>query len=226
MLELGVDGDLIRWTKSFSTDRKLQFVIDGHNNPENAIETEIPQGSPASPILFLIYNSGAFEQVEKELPEIMSLSFVDDLGFIASGTSVQEITKTLEKVGNLIVEWERKNAVTYDTAKTELVLFSRARQRCLNQHLRETTILVGGKRIEFNKEITRWLGIWLDSQLKFTAHTNERLTDKSKICRNSDQTPKCHLWISTGISLTNSNCCRSIYCTIWGRALMEKAKES
>lgn len=134
-------------------------MIDGHNNPENAIETGIPQGSPASPILSLIYISGAFEQVEKELLEIMSLSFVDDLGFIASGTSLQEIAKTLEKVGNLIVEWGRKNAITYDMAKTELILFSRARQRRLNQHLRETTVLVGGKRIEFNKEATRWLGI-------------------------------------------------------------------
>ncbi len=27
----------------------------------------------------------------------------------------------------------------------------------------------------FNKEATRWLGVWLDSQLKFTAHINERV---------------------------------------------------
>lgn len=128
MLELGIDGDLIWWTKSFLTNRKLQLVIDGHNNPEKDVETGIPQGSPVSPILFLIYISGVFEQVEKELPEIVSLSFVDDLGFIASETSVKEIAKVLEKVSNLIVEWGVRNAVIYDTAKTELVLFSRARQ--------------------------------------------------------------------------------------------------
>lgn len=69
-----------------------------------------------------------------------------------------------------------KNAVTYDTAKTELVLFSHARQRQFNQQLRETTIFVGGERIKSNKNATRWLGIWLDSQLKFTAHINERLS--------------------------------------------------
>ncbi len=27
----------------------------------------------------------------------------------------------------------------------------------------------------FNKEATRWLGVWLDSQLKFTSHINERV---------------------------------------------------
>ncbi len=65
--------------------------------------------------------------------------------------------------------------------KQKLVLFSRARQQRLNQHLRDTTVLVGGKRIKFNKEATRWLGIWLDSQLKFTAHINERLTKAKSV---------------------------------------------
>ena len=68
MLELEIDGDLICWTRSFLTDRKIQLVIDGHNNQEKEVETGIPQGSPVSPILFLIYISGVFEQGEKELP--------------------------------------------------------------------------------------------------------------------------------------------------------------
>ncbi len=34
---------------------------------------------------------------------------------------------------------------------------------------------MGDEKISFNKEATRWLGIWLDSQLKFTSHINERV---------------------------------------------------
>lgn len=112
--------------------------------------------------------------MEKESPNIVSLSFVDDLGFITSGASVKEIAQTLEKVGSLLVEWGKGNAVTYDTAKTELVLFSRARQRRLNEQLQETKISVGGERVKFNKNATHWLGIWLDSQLKFTAQVYQR----------------------------------------------------
>ena len=104
MLELEIDRDFICWTKSFLINQKLQLVIDGHNNPKNEIETGIPQGLPVSPILFLIYINVVFEQVEKKLPEIVSLSFVDNLGFIASETLVKEIAKALKKVGNLIVE--------------------------------------------------------------------------------------------------------------------------
>lgn len=32
MLELGIDGGLVTRTKPFSTDRKVQLVIDGHEN--------------------------------------------------------------------------------------------------------------------------------------------------------------------------------------------------
>ncbi len=34
MIEFRVDGDLVTWTGSFLTDRKIQLVIDGHDNKE------------------------------------------------------------------------------------------------------------------------------------------------------------------------------------------------
>ncbi len=30
MVELGIDGELVTWTGSFLTDRKVQLVIDWH----------------------------------------------------------------------------------------------------------------------------------------------------------------------------------------------------
>ena len=112
--------------------------------------------------------------MEKKLSEIVFLSFVDDLSFIASKTSVKEIAKALKKVSNLIVEFEERNAVTYNTAKTKLILFSHIRQQCLNQQLQKTTVLIEKKNIKFNKDIMRWLGIWLNSQLRFIAYVNKR----------------------------------------------------
>ena len=34
---------------------------------------------------------------------------------------------------------------------------------------------MGDEKIPFNKEATRWLGVWLDSQLRLTSHINERV---------------------------------------------------
>ncbi len=57
---------------------------------------------------------------------VTSLSFVDDLGFIASGSSVKEVVKSLEEVAHTVLEWGMLNAVTYDTSETEAVLFSKS----------------------------------------------------------------------------------------------------
>lgn len=135
MIDLGIDSDLVASTKSFLTDRKVQLVIDGHDNKERDTETGIPQGLPVSPILFLIYISGVFDAVTENNPTVTSLSFVDDLGFIASGSSVQEISKTLETVASSVLRWGLTNAVTYDTSKTEAVLFSKSHRQRLNKQL-------------------------------------------------------------------------------------------
>lgn len=39
VIYLGIDGDLVIWTKSFLTDRKILLVIDGHDDKEREIET-------------------------------------------------------------------------------------------------------------------------------------------------------------------------------------------
>ncbi len=66
--QLGVDNDLIGWTQSFLTGRKVEIVIDRHINSEKDVETGIPQGLPVSPILFLIYISRVFDTVSTMSP--------------------------------------------------------------------------------------------------------------------------------------------------------------
>lgn len=172
--DLGIDDDLIGWTKSFLTDRSVELVIDRFTNPRQKVESGIPQGSPVSPILFLIYIRGIFSKIEEQLPDITCLSFIDDLGFLIADRSISKIAKTLEKVGQIALEWGANKAVTYVTSKTEVVLFSRARRQKLTKLL-ETRLRISGETIYFKKEATRWLGVWLDSNPNFVFHVNERM---------------------------------------------------
>lgn len=41
MLELGINSDLITWTKLFLTDQKVQLVINSHENKEQKIKIGI-----------------------------------------------------------------------------------------------------------------------------------------------------------------------------------------
>ena len=126
MKDLSIDNDLIGWTKSFLTDRSVELVIDGYTNSRQRVESGIPQGSPVSPILFLIYISGVFSMIEDQLPYFICLSFINNLGFLTADQSVSKIAKILEKVGWIAIEWGANNAVIYNTSKTKAVLFSKA----------------------------------------------------------------------------------------------------
>jgi retron-type reverse transcriptase len=51
----------------------------------------VPQGSPVSSILFNIYLSGIFDRIEEQNPEIIALSFIDNIAFLALGKIVKDI---------------------------------------------------------------------------------------------------------------------------------------
>ena len=42
--ELGIVPDLIRWTDSFMSDRRVKFVLEGREGEEYEVETGVPQG--------------------------------------------------------------------------------------------------------------------------------------------------------------------------------------
>ena len=81
------------------------------------MESGIPQGSPVSPILFLIYISGVFSIIEEQLPHVTCVSFIDDLGFLTADRSISKIAKTLEKVGRIALEKRFHEATTVHSAK-------------------------------------------------------------------------------------------------------------
>ena len=63
----------------------------------------------------------------------MSLSFIDDLGFIASVNLVKEIVKTFENIAKVILEWEKQNTITYNVSKIKAVLFSKSHWQQLSK---------------------------------------------------------------------------------------------
>jgi hypothetical protein len=102
IIQLKIPGDLIQWTNSFLTDKQIQLVINGHTCPAASLETGVSQGSPVSPILFIIYLSGIFEVIKAKVL-IKALSFVDDIGLLASGNSIQEVSEILETAGKEVI---------------------------------------------------------------------------------------------------------------------------
>ena len=111
-LEIG--PDLTRWTGSFMTDRQVKLVLDGEAGEANPMDTGIPRGSPAAPILFVTYLSGIFDEAERAVPGIRRLSFVDDIGWPAGGKGDEAAA---------FINWATSNGVAFDNGKTEAAIF-------------------------------------------------------------------------------------------------------
>lgn len=126
IVDLSINDDLISWMQLFLAERSVELVIDGFTNLRQKVESEIPQESPVSPILFLIYISGVFSRIKKHLLYVTCVSFIINLSFLIADLSISKLVKTLEKVGEIVLKREKNNAITYDTSKTKFVLFSKA----------------------------------------------------------------------------------------------------
>jgi retron-type reverse transcriptase len=71
------------------------LVIDGFTYSLKDTNSGVPQGSPISLILFIIYLSRIFDKIEEQNPDITALSFTDNITFLAPRKTVKDIQEAL-----------------------------------------------------------------------------------------------------------------------------------
>jgi len=174
MMKVGqIDGDLIRWMESSLLERTVEMTLKVNAMERHPVEAGVPLGSPVSPILVAIYTSGLIKWVEEYVSDAEGLCFVDDLGWVASGSDVNHAVSILDRCAAMSIEWASRRGLQFDTAKTEAALFTRRRGG--RKHLRPkltAKIRVRTGSIRFNSQATHWLGVWMDAHLTFKEHHN------------------------------------------------------
>ena len=161
--KLQLPSNLVAWTSSFLSNRTLRLSFDGQMEKFSKLETGIPQGSPISPILFLIYIRDLFPRIAAKV-----LSYIDDISLTVASTSLRKNIRILEREAAKIFEMGAKNAIEFDLEKTELMHFTTGKE-AKTANLR----LPNGKIIN-PKEIVKWLGITFDPGLTFKKHVATR----------------------------------------------------
>jgi hypothetical protein len=81
----GCPTPIISWSTSFLTSRSTALSFDGRTDQQRPITTGIPQGSPASPILFLLYLHPLFDALCDSDPGLWWPSYIDDVAFVVHG---------------------------------------------------------------------------------------------------------------------------------------------
>jgi hypothetical protein len=155
-----MDGHLVRRTERFLSERTVEMIIEGHAMDRHPVETGVPQGSPVSPILFVIYTSEQINWVEEYVSDAEELSFVEDLSCVATGSDVNHVVWIHERCAGKSIEWASRPGLQFDMAKTEVALVTRGWGH--RTHLRPkltTKRRVGTGSIRFNAQVTHWLGV-------------------------------------------------------------------
>jgi ribonuclease HI len=165
---------LTQWTRNFTSDRTLSFSFDSENEDPQPCKTGLPQGSPVSPILFLIYAHALLERNIHPLEEL-DLSYIDDV------LQVQNNQIAKYAVGNLQQRTESQLHratllnLTFAQNKSEMLhtipLKSPQKYKDINASitLSYNDTCNQTVTIESSNSIT-YLGVIFDESLTFTTH--------------------------------------------------------
>src|SRR6266536_6319614 len=124
---------------------------------ETDIQIGIPQGSPISPILFLIYIRNLFQDLESR-----GMSYIDDIGLIALSELIEKNCKILKEVVIRIFKKGADNLIQFNPEKIELIHFHSKR------NIGENVNIYFSDNYHVEVKFTeKWLGIWLVLKLNF-----------------------------------------------------------
>ena len=116
--DLKLPLSLILWVESFLSDRIIRLAFDGQIELFSSIKTGIPQGSPISPILFLIYIRNLFQS-----RAVTFISYLDDIALLASSKSFKKNISILNREARELIYLGENSAISFNIAKTKLIYF-------------------------------------------------------------------------------------------------------
>lgn len=121
-------GQLVLWVRAFLTSRSTRIRMPEGLSQRIPTPTGIPQGSPISPILYLLYNANLIDgctdiNSDRTQPEIFTGGWVDDAALMATGQSERDNVDQLEGACHIADCWATTHASIFDKKKYSLIHF-------------------------------------------------------------------------------------------------------
>lgn len=159
------------------------------NNTESDNKTSkygIPQGTVLGPMLFLIYANDLFDLGTQSV----IISFADDTVMLSRGRSWDEVVETANRDLKIMKTWFDYNLLTLNAQKTVIVPFSIKDKKNIqdlsfkihHQECLQTKDCSNEKCTPLKTDkIVKYLGILIDSQMKWKDHINKTIERLQKI---------------------------------------------
>ena len=144
--------------------------FDGEKTQNISIRAGVPQGSPLSPILFLLYIASLYETLKAKHPHLSLVGFADDTNILAFSKSAALNVTQLQNAWHTCLQWAETRGMTFGPKKSELIHFNKGRKQWSNIVKLSTLNPGGSETIIKPKEACKFLGIWLDRKLSWDEH--------------------------------------------------------
>ncbi|OGE48027.1 hypothetical protein PENARI_c033G04144 [Penicillium arizonense] len=128
MHQMGLE-ELVPWVQAFLTGRHTRIRLPGHLSDAFPTPTGIPQGSPISPILFLLFNVPLVKNFSliTGYGRTEAFGWVDDVCILAVSNSYEENVWLIEKALQRADQWAKRHAARFAPDKFELIHYNNPR---------------------------------------------------------------------------------------------------
>ena len=159
--ELGIDPYLLRWIKSYLTNRSQCVCVDGVSSHTLPVASGVPQGSVLGPLLFITYINDVAASISPESDVNM---FVDDIALYRIIKTTDDYVCLQQEIDSISACIQQKD-LNFNANKCKMMFISRKKSKTLPppQLTLNGTIL---NRVNNYK----YLGITLTSDLSWLPH--------------------------------------------------------
>ncbi|SPJ73890.1 uncharacterized protein FTOL_03620 [Fusarium torulosum] len=196
----------LHFTHSFLSDRVTNLQLPRSLSDLFYIYIGIPQGSPLSPLLFLVFAAPLLGEINKNPSigvKVYAFAYVDDTYLVAVSSSYEKNCRGLEIVHEGIMKWTTSAGVKFSPPKYNLMHF-----KCQNDTGPDCRLLPNNQGLKDNPNWLRVdvevLGVVIDHQLTWEAHITDVVAKVEK----------------------SLNCLRGVIGTVWGMILWRPGSSS
>uniref|UniRef100_A0ABD2VZ34 Reverse transcriptase domain-containing protein n=1 Tax=Trichogramma kaykai TaxID=54128 RepID=A0ABD2VZ34_9HYME len=155
----GIRGVAFDLLKQYLSNRTQRVKIGSATSLSRKIEIGVPQVTILGLLLFLVYINDIFDVCED------TYAFADDTIVLDYQATWEQAQRSMSVKLKALNDWFVKNELTLNITKTEHVTFG----WYANSVPQNTEIIVGGRQVG-RTNVTKYLGIFMDFNLKWDYH--------------------------------------------------------
>lgn len=181
---------LLKLIRGFLSERTTTIRLQDYLSDNFSVDNGLPQGSPLSVILYIIYNSALlkFNSLSPTCNNI-SLGFIDDVVHLVSSNTVEENFIKLRTLSAKTLNWGTTHGAIFDKKKAQLIHFT-------NKRKLESPDFHFGEVVLKPQQVVKWLGVWFDTKLLFNHQLQQVKKTGDLTIRQLQRLNKCYSGLS------------------------------